>query len=174
MVSEREGLPDWVGPRARKEGPPDREIRFRAAAAALAQSILRNRSAPGSPNCPVLVEGIKDERALRTLGFSGVIEKVNRGWDRSRLVAYLHDTYGTRNIVDGGPSLILLMDWDRTGGRLQTGFRDRLMALDVPVDETLRRVLLKVMKPEGRTVESLAPHSRTLAPMIEELLGGEG
>ena len=172
MVSEREDLPDWVAKRARKEGPPDREIRFRAAAAALAQSILRNLPSTGSPNCPVLVEGVKDERALRTLGFSGVIEKVNRGWDRSRLVAYLHDTYGTRNIVDGGPPLILLMDWDRTGGRLQTGFRDRLMALDVPVDEALRRILLKVMKPEGRTVESLAPHSRMLAPMIEEILGG--
>ena len=170
MVSEREGLPDWVSQSARKEGPPDREIRFRAAAAALAQSILRNRPLPDSPNCPVLVEGVKDERALRILGFSGVIEKVNRGWDRSRLVAYLHDTYGTRNIVDGGPPLILLMDWDRTGGRLQTGFRDRLMALDVPVDEALRRVLLKVMKPEGRTIESLAPHSRTLAPMIDEIL----
>ena len=101
MMSEREGLPDWVDQRARKEGPPDREIRFRAAAAALAQSILRNRSSPGSPNCPVLVEGIKDEKTLRILGFSGVIEKMNRGWDRSRLVAYLHDTYGTRNIVDG-------------------------------------------------------------------------
>ena len=171
MVSEREGLPDRVGQRDRKEGPPDREIRFRAAAAALAQSILRNRPSPSSPNCPVLVEGVKDERALRILGFSGVIEKVNRGWDRSRLVAYLHDTYGTRNIVDGGPPLILLMDWDRTGGRLQTGFRDRLMALDIPIDEALHRVLLKVMKPEGRTVESLAPHSRVLAPMIEEILG---
>ena len=100
-----------------------------------------------------------------------MIEKMNRGWDRSRLVAYLHDTYGTRNIADGGPPLILLMDWDRTGGRLQTGIRDRLMALDTPVDEALRRVLLKVMKPEGRTVESLAPHSRILTPMIEELLG---
>ena len=32
MMSEREGLPDWVDQRARKEGPPDREIRFRAAA----------------------------------------------------------------------------------------------------------------------------------------------
>ena len=170
MVSEREDLPARVAKRARKEGPPDREIRFRAAAAALAQSILRNLPSTGSPNCPVLVEGVKDERALRTLGFSGVIEKVNRGWDRSRLVAYLHDTYGTRNIVDGGPPLILLMDWDRTGGRLQTGFRDRLMALDVPVDEALRRTLLKVMKPEGRTIESLAPHSRTLTPMIDEIL----
>ena len=108
--------------------------------------------------------------ALRTLGFSGVIETVNRGWDRSRLVAYLYDTYGTRNTVDSGPPLILLMDWDRTGGRLQTTLRDRLMALDVPVDEELRQVLLKVMKPEGRTVESLAPHSGKLYPMIDELI----
>ena len=169
-MSERKGLPDWVERRARKEGPPDREIRFRAAAKAIAQSILRNRPSLDSPNCPVLVEGTKDVKALRALGFSGVIEKVNRGWDRSRMVAYLHDTYGTRNITDGAPSLILLMDWDRTGGRLQTGFRDRLMALDIPVDETLRRVLLKAMKPEGRTVESLTPHSSTLVPMIDEIL----
>ncbi len=122
----------------------------------------------------MVVEGIKDERALRVLGFSGTIEKVNRGWDRSRLVAYLYGTYGTRNIIDRGPSLILLMDWDRTGGRIQTNLRDRLMALDVPVDEDLRRVLLRVMKPEGRTVESLAPHAKSLAPMIEEQLEARG
>nr|AIF16421.1 hypothetical protein [uncultured marine group II/III euryarchaeote KM3_74_C08] len=118
----------------------------------------------------MLVEGAKDVTALRALGFSGVIETVNRGWDRSRLVAYLYDKYGTRNTVDSGPPLILLMDWDRTGGRLQTTLRDRLMALDVPVDEELRQVLLKVMKPEGRTVESLAPHSRKLSPIIDELI----
>ena len=172
-MSKRTGLPDWARQRARAAGPPDRTVRFELAAKAIVSAILRNRPiAEGGSGCPVVVEGLKDERALRALGFSGTIEKVNRGWDRSRLVAYLHDTYGTRNIVDGGPPLILLMDWDRTGGRLQTGFRDRLMALDVPVDETLRRVLLKVMKPEGRTVESLAPHSRMLAPMIEEILGG--
>ena len=136
----------------------------------MAASIKRNLSGEGNPDCPVLVEGAKDVTALRTLGFSGVIETVNRGWDRSRLVAYLYDTYGTRNTVDSGPPLILLMDWDRTGGRLQTTLRDRLMALDVPVDEELRQVLLKVMKPEGRTVESLAPHSGKLTPMIDELI----
>ena len=136
----------------------------------MAASIKRNLSGEGNPDCPVLVEGVKDVSALRTLGFSGVIETVNRGWDRSRLVAYLYDTYGTRNTVDSGPPLILLMDWDRTGGRLQTALRDRLMALDVPVDEELRQVLLKVMKPEGRTVESLAPHSGKLSPMIDELI----
>ena len=173
-MSTRKGLPNWVDERARKAGPPDREIRFRAAARAIAESILRTRPTTGSPDCPVMVEGIKDERALQVLGFSGTIEKVNRGWDRSRLVAYLHDTYGTRNAVDSGPPLILLMDWDRTGGRLQTGLRDRLMALDVPVDEELRRVLLKVMTPEGRPVESLAPHAKSLIPMIEEQLEALG
>ena len=112
----------------------------------------------------------RQEKALRALGFTGVVERVNRGWDRSRLVAYLHETYGTRNIVDKRPALILLMDWDRTGGRLQTALRDQLMAMDMPVDEDLRTVLLRVMKPEARTIEALAPHSRNLNPLIEEFL----
>lgn len=169
-MPEKEGLGDWVDDRARRAGPPDREIRFRAAAKAIAASIRRNRSGEGNPDCPILVEGLRDEKALRALGFTGVVERVNRGWDRSRLVAYLHETYGTRNIVDKRPALILLMDWDRTGGRLQTALRDQLMAMDMPVDEDLRTVLLRVMKPEARTIEALAPHSRHLNPLIEEFL----
>jgi|TARA_B100001750_G_scaffold137768_1_gene109703 5S rRNA maturation endonuclease (ribonuclease M5) len=169
-MPEKEGLGDWVDDRARRAGPPDREIRFRAAAKAIAASIRRNRSGEGNPDCPILVEGLRDEKALRALGFTGIVERVNRGWDRSRLVAYLHETYGTRNIVDKRPALILLMDWDRTGGRLQTALRDQLMAMDMPVDEDLRTVLLRVMKPEARTIEALAPHSRNLNPLIEEFL----
>ena len=169
-MPEKEGLGDWVDDRARRAGPPDREIRFRAAAKAIAASIRRNRSGEGNPDCPILVEGLRDEKALRALGFTGIVERVNRGWDRSRLVAYLHETYGTRNIVDKRPALILLMDWDRTGGRLQKALRDQLMAMDMPVDEDLRTVLLRVMKPEARTIEALAPHSRNLTPLIEEFL----
>ena len=169
-MSEREGLEDWVDDRTRRAGPPDRKIRFLAAAKAIASSIRRNRSGEGNPDCPILVEGLRDEKALRALGFTGIVERVNRGWDRSRLVAYLHDTYGTRNLVDKGPALILLMDWDRTGGRLQTALRDQMMAMDMPVDEELRTVLLRVMKPEARTIEALAPHSRNLNPLIEEFL----
>ena len=170
-MSEREGLPDWVGRRARAAGPPDRAVRFELAAKAIASAILRNRPiAEGGSGCPVVVEGLKDEQALRALGFSGAIEKVNRGWDRPRLVAYLHREYGDTPVSDGGPPLILLMDWDRTGGRLQTSLRDRMMALDVPVDENLRRILLRAMKPEGRTVESLLPHSSLLGPIIQSIL----
>jgi len=167
-MSDRGRLPDWVGQRARAAGPPDRDVRFEVAAKAIATSILRNRPiSEGGSGCPVVVEGLNDEKALRALGFSGVIEKVNRGWDRARLVAHLHTTYCSSRPPDGGPSLILLMDWDRTGGKLQTSLRDRLMALDAPIDEDLRMILLRAMKPEGRTVESLLPHSQFLEPIIQ-------
>lgn len=157
-----------MGQRARAAGPPDRDVRFEVAAKAIATSILRNRPiSEGGSGCPVVVEGLNDEKALRALGFSGVIEKVNRGWDRARLVAHLHTTYCSSRPPDGGPSLILLMDWDRTGGKLQTSLRDRLMALDAPIDEDLRMILLRAMKPEGRTVESLLPHSQFLEPIIQ-------
>ena len=150
-----------------REGPPDREIRFNKAAKSIAKSISRNAPPDeGGCHCPVIVEGPKDERALRELGFSGTIEKVNRGWTRSKLIAYLLDTYGTRNIIDKGPPVIVAMDWDRTGGQLQKFLRDRLMSLDVTVDEEMRTTLMRVMKPEGRTIESLLPHAPNLLPMI--------
>ena len=73
------------------------------------------------------MEGKRDVDTRRALGFTGPIEKVNRGWDRPRLVAYLHSEYCISEIHDGGPSVIVLMDWDRTGGRIQAALRDRLV-----------------------------------------------
>ena len=161
------GASDWFEGRWSLNGPSDQAQRFETAAAAIARCQVRNRMPEdGGAGCVILIEGLKDVKALRALGFIGPIEKMNRGWDRSRLVAFLHDEYGTRNIIDGGPPIILLMDWDRTGGRLQTALRNRLQALDVPIDETLRNVLMKAMKPEGRTVESLAPFASSLIPLI--------
>ncbi len=62
------------------------------------------------------------------------------------------------------------MDWDRTGGRLQSTFRKRLQSLDMKIDETLWRSLMMNMKPEGRTVESLQSYAGTLNSLIEEYL----
>ena len=103
----------------------------------------------------ILVEGPRDVAALRALGLDGPFEVVNRGWDVARRIAHLLENHGTRG-VDGGPALHLLMDWDRTGGRLQTTFRRRLEAFDVKVDEDVRRVLMRCLKPETRTVEGLS------------------
>ena len=83
-------------------------------------------------------------------------------------MAYLHSTYGVRNLVDGQGSIIVLMDWDRTGRRLQKSIRERLESLDVNIDENLRTELMKTMKPEGRTVESLRPHVASLLSEMSE------
>ena len=170
-MSDEFRLPDWESKRERIEGPADRVVRFEKASRAIAEALVRNRTVDqGGSGIPVVVEGNRDEETLRELGFTGPIEKVNRGWDRPRVVAYLHSKYCTVRTSDGGPPVILLMDWDRTGGRIQTALRDRLMAMDSPVDENLRNTLLRAMKPEGRTVESLLPHVPSLRPLVQRLV----
>ncbi len=170
-MSDEFRLPDWESKRERIEGPADRVARFEKASRAIAEALVRNRTVDqGGSGIPVVVEGNRDEETLRELGFTGPIEKINRGWDRPRMVAYLHSKYCTARTSDGGPSVILLMDWDRTGGRIQTALRDRLMAMDSPVDENLRNTLLRAMKPEGRTVESLLPHVPSLGPLVRRLV----
>ena len=144
-------------------GNPTQDVRFESAGRALALARERNRDVgQGGSSCPVLIEGIKDVKALRKLGFTGVIEQLNRGWDRSRLVAYLFEKYGCNNPNDGGPAIILLMDWDRTGGRIQNDMSMRLRAMDVSLDEETRIELVRAMKPEGKTIESLAPFASEL------------
>ena len=150
---------------------PDSIDRYTKVSKHIAEAILRNRPIHDEgANCPILVEGRRDVSALREFGFTGTIEILNRGWDQSRIIAYLYDRYGCRNSVDNGPSVILLMDWDRTGGRLQSTFRKRLQSLDMKIDETLWRSLMMNMKPEGRTVESLQSYAGTLNSLIEEYL----
>ena len=150
-------------------GHRERATRFQKASKMIKISIQRNAPIEmGGCNCPVIVEGINDVRTLRELGFVGLIEKVNRGWPIPRLVAYLHSTYGVRNPEDGRGSVILLMDWDRTGGRLQKSIRDRMESLDVKIDEDLRIELIKTMKPEGRTVESLRPHVTSILAQMSD------
>jgi len=137
---------------------PNKSERFRLAAQALAVARIRNRS-----GIPILVEGKKDRRALQALEFTGSIELVNRGWSMERLAGWFAEHLQNDKSKDGKAPLILLMDWDRTGGRLQSDLRRRLQALDIQVDEELRRVLSKVLKPETRVVESLYS-------MVDELL----
>jgi 5S rRNA maturation endonuclease (ribonuclease M5) len=137
---------------------PNKSERFRLAAQALAFARTRNRS-----GIPILVEGKKDRRALQALGFTGPMELANRGWSMERLAGWFAEHLQNDKPKDGKAPLILLMDWDRTGGRLQSDLRRRLQALDIQVDEELRRTLSKVLKPETRVVESLYS-------MVDELL----
>ena len=134
-----------------------KEEKFFLAAKAIKESIIRNQSIEdGGSNCPIIVEGINDIKCLRILGFTGIIETINKGWDRSRIIAYFYEKYGSELAVDGFPRIILLMDWDRTGDVLQESFNNRLSSMDMKVDQTLRNVLSKQLRSECRTVESIS------------------
>ena len=144
-------------------GSSNAEERWHRAAQALAGARLRNRKA----NAVVLVEGRRDREALEALGFSGPIEVLNRGWPVDDVLVFLVETYGRRSQVDRGPSVIVLMDWDRTGGRLQANIRRNLESLDVGFDEQLRSVLMRCLKPETRVVEDLSGLVDVLAPLVD-------
>ena len=118
-----------------------REQRYALAYRALEAGIEQN--AEGSV---ILVEGKRDEIALRNLGFTGPIEKLNRGWTVDRVVVYIVETYG---------ECMVLMDWDRTGGRLQKKLMDLMIGLDIKPSDELRRALSKAMKPDTMCVEAL-------------------
>ena len=135
--------------------------RFEIAGIALGEARAKNRH-----GWPIIIEGKRDRYALEALEFTGPIEVLNRGWGLDRFIAYLYETYGTRD-AQGGPSMCLLMDWDRTGGRLQKSLTERLEAMDVKVCDVLRNQLLKALKPETRVVESLKSLSVDLLPFID-------
>ena len=63
--------------------------------------------------------------------------------------------------------MIVLMDWDRTGGRLQANIRRNLESLDVGFDEQLRSVLMRCLKPETRVVEGLSGLVDVLGPLVD-------
>ena len=128
----------------------DVQMRYDLAGQALSKLIQDNVL-----GIPIIVEGKKDTAALRILGFTGIVEQLNRGWDLDRFCTYLFEEYGTRN-SQGGAAVELLMDWDRTGGRLQKTLIEKLQALDVKVSQETRIVLSKALNPETKYVESLS------------------
>lgn len=136
--------------------------RFQSAGKALGEARYRNRE----EGFAIIVEGPRDKAALLRLGFVGPIEVVNRGWGMDRLAAYLYETYGTRT-SDRRSTMTLLMDWDRTGGKLQSNLRRRLESFDVMIDEDLRKNLMKTLKPETRVVESLGGLAGALVPHMD-------
>ena len=145
-------------------GAGDAALRFRIAGQALGEARALNRE----EHWPVLVEGKRDKLALEALDFTGPIEVLNRGWPLERLIAYLYESYGPRRASDGGPALSILMDWDRTGGRLQNELRRLMEGMDIKISEDLRKVLMKALKPETRVVESLRSMAHELGPFVDE------
>ncbi len=91
---------------------------------------LRQRAAGNA----VLVEGRRDAEALEALGVGGEHLVLNAGASlQARIDEIAHAAE-----TSGWTRLIVLMDWDRTGGRLQARFMEGL-AGRAPLDLDIRK-----------------------------------
>jgi 5S rRNA maturation endonuclease (ribonuclease M5) len=103
----------------------------------------------------VLVEGSRDEKALRKLGLEGEIIVYNAG----QTLGATADTLARRH-----KRLIVLFDWDRTGGHLVKRLTEHL-ATQVDLDLTYRKEFAIVS--QVRCVEDLPAAVR----LIEDRAG---
>lgn len=95
---------------------------------------------------PILVEGPRDRSALARLGCTGRILLVNDG----------DSLLGTgERLAQEHDRIIMLMDWDRTGGSIERRMKEVLQAHGVTCDETYRRQLAHLATKATRTVEGL-------------------
>ncbi len=87
----------------------------------------------------VVVEGRKDVAALQGLGIGGIHRIINRGQPLQTTI----DALVEEGVAAGWSRIVLLLDWDRTGGRLLRTLHDGL-AGRVPVDIERRKELARV------------------------------
>jgi len=102
---------------------------------------------------PILVEGERDEAALRRLGMEGVILRV-KGADSVFAVC--------EGVGKAHRKAIILTDWDRGGGHLARLLMDMLGANGVRYDADFRKSLSRITKKEVVHVEGLDSYVENL------------
>ena len=95
---------------------------------------------------PILVEGRRDVASLRNLGLAGEIFHVNIG---KPLLTFC-ETYAQKY-----QAVILLMDWDPRGRRLDTTLKTKCNIVHVEVNDKYWLELRKLAFPEIKDVQSL-------------------
>lgn len=107
---------------------------------------------------PVVVEGRKDERALRAIGLTGTVLRLNKGISVFRTCENISKEHG---------KVILLTDWDRRGGQLSRKLREGLEANGVQYDENIRAKMATLTKKDIKDVESLHKHLERLEDLTK-------
>ncbi len=106
------------------------------------------------PGTVLVVEGERDRRALRRLGYPGTVVLVHRGATLSEL---------TQALAGRHRRVILLTDWDAEGGDLARRLRGFLASGPARLDLEYRRRLARVLRGEVTHVEGLFAWARRMA-----------
>ncbi len=111
---------------------------------------LKTRSLAG---VPIVVEGRRDEEALRTLGVSGpVLRLKSAGVSR---VSFLES-------LDGFEDVVLLTDFDREGGELRSWLYEELLKRGLKADDFAWKRIRSLGRTEVRSVEELPGFLRSV------------
>lgn len=94
---------------------------------------------------PVIVEGKRDAEALRELGLTGDIIAYNTGMPSHEFCEAMADNH---------PRVVLLMDWDSTGQRLQAMLSRKLQG-HWEEHERFRRLLRVLCQKEVKDIEGI-------------------
>jgi len=98
------------------------------------------------PAVPLIVEGVKDVRALERLDVPGPILVLNVG---KNIIDFCQDV--SRNYEE----VIILTDWDRKGGHLCRLLVEGLRACDVKADLCVRREIVRLVKRDIKDIQSM-------------------
>ncbi|MCK5309893.1 MAG: topoisomerase [Thermoplasmata archaeon] len=102
---------------------------------------------------PIIVEGLKDRMALRSLNVNGHVIILNDG----------DSVFGTcENISRKWGAAIILTDWDHKGGQLARQLMDSLRACGISYDTEYRATISMWVKKDVKDVEGLPPLIRRL------------
>ncbi|MCK4757060.1 MAG: toprim domain-containing protein [Thermoplasmata archaeon] len=102
---------------------------------------------------PIIVEGRKDEQALRELGITGPVVVLNDGLSTIDTCTKLSGKY---------KKAVILTDWDRKGGQLARQLMDALEANDMHYNTDIRATISRLSKKDIKDVESLPSFLRRL------------
>ncbi len=97
---------------------------------------------------PVIVEGKRDEIALRKIGLKGEILRFNLGMSMTGFCEFIIQNY---------KKVILLFDWDRKGNNLLSSMEKILISNGVMCDTEKRNEIQSIVGNSIRSVEEIYP-----------------
>ena len=100
-------------------------------------------------NSPIVVEGKRDVRALRTLGYKGELIELNDGKSVLFTVEILARKLGRQGIF------IILMDWDRTGEKLAKKLQKYGESCDLAPNLKIRNAISSLCSKDIFCIEEL-------------------
>jgi 5S rRNA maturation endonuclease (ribonuclease M5) len=126
------------------------------------QHVLECLIEEAAKGTPIIVEGKKDIRTLKTLGVQGKIVSAKTGGKSYLDVVSEAERVGSQNII-------LLLDFDRRGKELTEKLRQDLEKVGIKPNLTFWNELFRLLRRDVKDVEGLAAYVDTLRKKIGEI-----